>query len=511
MNSPSTNQHRSAQASFARAGLFSLLGAGVSASLGFALSLLLARSLGDRGYGAMLQAIAIFSIALSFGRLGMDSAALWVCARSQSFTRQRLRSAVRMMLRWTALGSAAAAAVVCGVGWILRSSSNADARDVGTSLLASGWALPFAGVLLVVLSASRGLGAIKPYVLVGNVGLPVSRIGGAAVAAWAGWQVAGQSFVWAAATVLLVVVAVLVFRVQLQGARSADVSGSDEAGSRGEISRYAVGRTISAVLEQGLLHLDVVLVGILAGSAAAGVYGGAIRFVAAGLIADVAIRAVVAPRFGTLIQRRKFGELQALYRISAVWLVLLSAPVYLALAFFAPAVLAWLGPEFVTGSSVLVILSMGTMVTLAAGNIHSILLMGGRSGLAAANKAAALGTNVVANLILIPRVGIVGAAWAWTAAMLLDAALATAEVRRYVGISPPIRAVLYPLVIAGVTFGVPAVMARALWGPTTGAMLAAIGLALGPYVAWCIIDRDRLGLSNLTEALRRQPIEAPPA
>ena len=49
-----------------------------------------------------------------------------------------------------------------------------------------------------------------------------------------------------------------------------------------------------------------------------------------------------------------------------------------------------------------------------------------------------LGTNVVANLILVPGIAsIVGAALAWAAAMLLDAALATIEVRRYVGISPP--------------------------------------------------------------------------
>ena len=57
-----------------------------------------------------------------------------------------------------------------------------------------------------------------------------------------------------------------------------------------EIRRYAVGRTISTGLGQEYFYLDVVLVGVLAGSAAAGVYGGAVRFVAAGLIAEVAIR-----------------------------------------------------------------------------------------------------------------------------------------------------------------------------------------------------------------------------
>ncbi len=509
MNSPSTNQQRAAQSSFARAGLFSFAGASVSALLGFSLQVLLARTLGDSDYGIVLQVIAVFSIALSFGRLGMDSTAVWVCARSQSISRSQLYSAVRIMLWWTLVGCSVAAAAVCGVGWWLRSSSDSDTRLFGTALLAAGWALPFAGLVLVVLSASRGLGAIKPFVLIGSVGLPLSRISGAALAAWAGWRVTGQSFVWAAAPAFLILIALPVLRSQLRQARVADVSESDVVGSRREIRRYAVGRTISTGLEQGLLYLDVVLVGVLAGSAAAGVYGGAVRFVAAGLIAEVAIRVVVAPRFGALIQRGEFGELQALYRLSAVWLVLLSSPVYFTLAFFAPVVLGWLGPDFTAGSAALAILSVGTMVTLAAGNIHSVLLMSGRSGLAAANKAAALGTNVVANLILVPRIGIVGAALAWAAAMLLDAALATIEVRRYVGISPQVRAVLYPLVIAGVSFGVPAAIARVMWGPTTAAMSMAVALSVGPFVAWCALDRERLGLSNLGRALRRRPVGSP--
>jgi O-antigen/teichoic acid export membrane protein len=250
-----------------------LVGAGVSAFLGFGLHLLLARTLGDRDYGIVLQVIAIFSIALSFGRLGMDSAAVWTCARSLSITRSRLHSAVRMMLWSTVAGCVVAAAAVSGAGWWLRSSGDSDAREIGTALLASGWALPFAGLVLVVLSASRGLGAIKPYVLLGSVGLPLVRISGAAIAAWVGWRVVGQSFVWAAAPAIVVVIALPVLRTQLRLAHSADVAESEEVGSRREIRRYAVGRTISAGLEQGLLYLDVVLVGVLAGSAAAGVYG----------------------------------------------------------------------------------------------------------------------------------------------------------------------------------------------------------------------------------------------
>lgn len=505
MNLTPTDNRDAVQATFARAGLFSLGGAVVGAVGGFALNLLLANVLGDSDYGAVLQAIAIFSIALSFGKLGMDSAAMWVCARSHALSRERLEAAARMMLAATVIGCGVGAIAVVGAGLALRASADPGTRQVGNALVSSGWALPFAGLVLVVLSASRGLGAIKPYVLLGSVGLSVVRIVGAGIVAIVGWKVAGQAFVWAGANVLIVLVAIPVLRRQLRRAQVSDEPVSSEAGSRREITRFALGRTISAGLEQGLLYLDIVLVGLIAGSAAAGVYGGATRFVAAGLIAEVGIRAVVAPRFGTLIHRGEFGELQALYRLSAVWLVLLSAPVYFILAVFAPVVLGWLGPDFVAGDTVLVILSFGTMLTLAAGNIHSVLLMGGFSGLAALNKAAALGVNIVANLVLVPWIGINGAAVAWTIAMLLDAAMATFEVRRRLDVNPQVGAILYPLLIAGVTFGVPAILVRSVWGATTLSMFLTIVLSTVPFATWCVLDRERLGLANLSAVLRRRP------
>lgn len=486
--------------------MFSLGGAAVSSVLGFAVNIVIARAVGDAGYGIVIQTIAVFSIALSLGKLGMDSASIWVSARAGSIEPHHLRSAVRFMLLASIAGCSIAALVVTVAGLTI-SGDDGGQSDLGPALVAAAWAIPAAGALLVVLSTSRGLGAIRPYVVLGNLALPGLRLVLAVGAGLLGWSAIGQSFAWAAPNAVIVIVALSVLRRQVRRVRFEPelVREHGEApADRRAITRYASGRTLSAGLEQGLLYLDVVLVGVLAGSAAAGVYGGATRFVAAGLIADVAIRVVVAPQFSLLIHQGKLRQLESLYRQAAVWLVLLSAPIYVTLAIFATTVLRWLGEEFSDGASALVILSFGTAITLAAGNIHSVLLMSGRSGLVAVNKAAVLLLNVVGNLVLVPMIGINGAAIAWTAAMLLDAAMASFEVRRFIGVRLHALAVMYPLLIAVVAYGVPGLLVRTLLGDSNLDLLLSVSVSTVLFLAWCGASRRSLGLDGLRELVRRR-------
>src|SRR5699024_6849766 len=75
------------------------------------------------------------------------------------------------------------------------------------------------------------------------------------------------------------------------------------SGLSARIGRYAAPRVVSESLSQLLVWLDVLIVGAIAGPAAAGVYGAATRIAAAGSLVDQAIRVVVAPIFSRLLHR----------------------------------------------------------------------------------------------------------------------------------------------------------------------------------------------------------------
>ena len=491
----------------ARQGAASFLGSATSAIMGFILTIVLARSLGDVGSGVVLQAIAVFTIVLSLARAGMDSAAVWIMPRLVAHDPDRIRSALGTMFLVTAISSTVCALAIAVLAPTFALSGDAHAGEVVRAVTVAGWFLPAGALLLVALAVTRGLGGIIPYVSVGSVGLPLVRPIVVWLVATAGGTFVAVTLAWAAPLPFALIAAVVVVRFQVRRhEKIASVRGTWRAipALRRSILSYALPRTVSAGLEQTLIWLDVIMVGVIAGSAAAGVYGGASRFVAAGLVIDTALRIVVSTRFSTLFFEKRFAEVEALYRVAATLLVLFGTPIYLILAVFAPLVLSWLGPGFDQGATALIILCVGATLAFTAGNIQSVLLMSGRSGWAAVNKGVVLLVNVTGNLVLIPLIGITGAALSWAFCMLLDATLATIEVRHFIGIRMGVGAVAYALLVPLATFGIPAIALRLMLGDTLRALILAVAAGAVLFISWCALDRKRLHLHDLRGDIRRR-------
>jgi O-antigen/teichoic acid export membrane protein len=493
----------------ARGGLLTFTGSGVSAVMGFAFTVILARMLGDSGSGVVLQAIGIFTIALSVARLGMDSTAVWIMPRQAQGDPSALRSTALYLL-----GAAAAAGLVGAVALHAGATAVADGTrgntsEVAHAVQAIAWFLPVASVLLVALSLTRGLGGLRTYVAVGSVGLPTARPILTAVVAGAGGTLAMVTLAWAIplAPALIVAIVVVMYQVKRREPReNARLSWRASRPMLTTLNSYAAPRTISAILEQSLMWLDVIIVGAIAGSAAAGIYGGAVRLVAAGIIIDTAIRVVVSPAFSALLHQGRSDTVQSLYRTAATWLVLFSSPVYIMLAIYSPLVLSWLGESFEAGADALVVLCLGALTTLMAGNIHSVLLMSGHSGWAAVNKLVAVAINIAGNLLLVPAIGILGAALAWSISVFVDAFLASIEVRKLVGVTADLRVVAYALIVPLISFGIPGVLARVVAGPSLLALLISLLIGTVAFAAWCRFSRERLSLSRLSLLARtRRP------
>lgn len=479
----------------ARGSAFSFIGSAVSAVLGLVLIIVLGRTLGDAGSGVVLQAVGTFTIAVGVARFGMDSASIWILPRML----QEDQSAVRATSAFLLVVSAAVGTVCMAV--LLIGAAIADAVNPGDPVTAAlrsiCWYLPVASVLLTALSATRAMGKVTAYVLVGNIALPVLRPLAIILAAGIGAGAVGAAVAWALPLVPCAIAGVLVVGYQVRRLGSRSRAGFLRGDVPGRIVRYAIPRVLSSSLEQLLIWLAVIVVGMIAGPAAAGVYGSASRFVAAGMIVDTALRVVVSPMFSVLLHRQDRKELEDVYRTATVWLVLFSAPVYLLLAIFSPVALSLLGDSFDDGEPVLIIMCIGAMVTFLAGNIHSVLLMSGRSGLAALNKAVAVGTNVILLFVLVPVWGISGAAIAWAIACALDALLASLQVRYVLHVHVSPLPGIYPLLVALLTIGVPALLSRVLIGTSWLGLSCAGAVGAVLFIVWCRLDRKRLRLADL--------------
>lgn len=484
----------------ARGGIISIVGAGTSAVMGFALTLVLARTYGDAGSGVILQAIAVFSIALGVARAGMDTAGIWILPRLALAEPARIRGAVMALLVPTAVVGTLLGLFTGLILPRLGLFSGPYESQVNSAIQVVSWFLPCGAVMMVALAATRGLGNVVPYTVVGAIAVPTSRPIAVLVAASMGGAAVAAALSWALPLAVGVVAALVALWIRVkEHERRAGLHGillPTRAVNR-SIWKFAAPRWLSSGIEQSIVWFDVILVGALAGAGAAGVYGAASRFVTAGLIISTAMRMVISPRFSALLSENKIFAVQKLYSTTVTWIVLLGAPIYGLFMFFAPTILGWLGEDFQRGSTALIILCLGAISSLLAGNVDSVLMMSGRSGWMLANKSVVLAVNVGANLILLPRYGITGAAVAWAFSMFLDAVLASVETRIFIGVRFDAPRVFYALMVAALSVVPASLGTLLLMGATTAACLSAGVLTAVILVAWCWFDRRRLGLKDL--------------
>jgi O-antigen/teichoic acid export membrane protein len=246
--------------------------------------------------------------------------------------------------------------------------------------------------------------------------------------------------------------------------------------------------------------LDVLLVAVLASPSQAAIYAAASRFITAGTLVLQALRVAIAGDVSASLARRDTERVGLVYSTASQWVVLSSWPLYLVMAVFAPTVLRVFGESYPAGSHALTVLCVAMLVNLAAGNVGTVLLMGGRSTWVLMDKGAALAINVGANLVLVPRFGITGAAVAWAAAIVLDSVLAFGQVRWGMRIGASLHGMILAGILALGCFAAVPLLVRSVGGSSLIAMATAVAVSATLYLPLVWLRRDDFGARVLLDA-----------
>jgi O-antigen/teichoic acid export membrane protein len=125
----------------------------------------------------------------------------------------------------------------------------------------------------------------------------------------------------------------------------------------------------------------------------------------------MAFQTLYLPAASRLYARGERGQLSALYWQTALWMSVLSFPLFVCTFSFArPMALALYGPRYLDSASVLSLLSFGYFVNTALGFNGLTLKTFNRLRVTVSIDISAVVLNIVLNLLLIPRWGAVGAA-----------------------------------------------------------------------------------------------------
>ena len=184
---------------------------------------------------------------------------------------------------------------------------------------------------------------------------------------------------------------------------------------------------------------DKVMLGIFLNAREVGIYSIATALVAFVTIFLQSTNQIFAPTIAELHASRQNELLLSLYQTLTKWVFGLTMPLAFVIMIFARPLMEIFGREFGEGWPVLVIATLGQLVNCGVGSVGQLLLMSGQQQKMVRVQAIVVPLGIAINWLLIPRLGLVGAAVAASATNILLNALWLRDVQRSLSILPSRR------------------------------------------------------------------------
>ena len=402
--------------------------------LSFLAQLLLARVLGVEGYGTYAYVLAWVAVLVTFSTLGFQKTLLRFVAAYQA--RQEwalLRGVIRYAEARIALAGLAIALV--GVS-VVTAFGERIAPDLAHCFLIGLIAVPVIALAQTHSWVVRALGLVAAALVPELLFRPalLLLIVGAAMLAGAKVGAAFAMGVTLAAATMALAVVHLAFR-RVRPDHADPVMPLDR---RAEWRRSAAALFALAGFQILFNQAGVLMVGFLADTATAGIYAVTCRFADLTAFALAAINLVFAPSISALHARGEHRPLQAMVTLTARWISLSSLMIGLPFLLFAEQALRLFGEAFVVGANALRILVIAQILTATAGSVSYLMTMTGHERQAAVSFGCATAVHVILNAVLIPELGLNGAATARALALVAFSVAAIVLVWRALRIVPSV-------------------------------------------------------------------------
>ena len=404
-----------------------------SAALVFALQVFLARVMQLEDYGSYVTMWTWLVMLGAFAPLGFAESAVRFVPRYRARNRHGSAHAFWSFgLRTVLLASLAMA----GTAAIIAAAGGLHQSRVGIIALLLAAGLPFLGIQNYLEGTSRAHGWFKLTSIPIYVARPLLIMAGCGAVLMSGYTLNLITVGSVVVAAMAMVTVFLLFTVT-RSMRRAPQPESPQAvtGSRRVWFKASVPLMMVSGVEDLLIYSDVLLLGALLQPDDVSIYFAAARALALANFVYYAFYFVSARGFSVVnaladkqkLQETVWATTRATFWFTALAVVgtLLAGP-WLLMAF---------GPAFEAGFPVMIILGIGLIARGASGQAAELLITTGRQRHILVAGLTALGFNIALSLILIPLLGIVGAAWATAAAMAVRAVMLGVSVRRTSGIS----------------------------------------------------------------------------
>jgi O-antigen/teichoic acid export membrane protein len=271
---------------------------------------------------------------------------------------------------------------------------------------------------------------------------------------------------------------------------------------------YALPLAIAELVNSALGQLNVIVLGKFRPAEDVGVYAAAAALAGAISFLRGAFDTVVAPIAAEAWQSGDRPRLAATIKLYSRTILTFAVPFCGLLVVGGPTLLALHGPGFVRGTTTLAILSVGHVLNASGGITGWVLLASGRSRTLLANNLAIFVLNVALCLLLVPPLGMIGAALASALSIAVIQVVMAIEAH-FIARASPLSAGTFRLAVLGAALLAGELAAdRALGGPPAlrAGLVIVAGAAAFVGLAYALgrrEDRETLAALLLLDRGRR--------
>ena len=370
---------------------------------------LLARWVGIEYLGIYALANSITLISEVLGKMGIESGVMRFVSRLNIDTDSiRIQKIIVSALKMTASFSLIIMiSLIFSARYIV--TQILDAPPILTmALMVFAVAIPFNALTSVSAFATQGFKRLKYKTLVTQFLNPTLLLVSMILCFW----FFSKESAIIAPTLITGVIVFFVMIILLKRVSGVTINQIRQARFDTELLKFSYPLMFVIILQTFMHWMDILMLGYFTDAATVGLYHPAIR--TAGLLNAIIVSfvSIYAPIMSQLHNEGDFSEMSHLYKLVSRWMITFAIPVSLIFIIYPSKIMLLFGPDYMAGSSVLVILTVATFIQAALGAASPALGMSGYTRLTLWNSLGAFILNIVLNVVLIPKYGIIGAAWA---------------------------------------------------------------------------------------------------
>lgn len=431
--------------------IISFVGMGYGQIIRYIFTIVLARLVGVSYLGLYSLGNSITTLASVFAKAGLDVGLMrFISGRNLDQDSEKIRFDIYSSLKIGILFSLLVMIVMIGIsGWMVENIFR-ESSLLKNVLIVNAIAIPFITINLISIHATQGFQLLKYKIFIEYILNPTILL-------------LGVLFIYFTLSAELAIVLPLLLAsvicsifssLFLKNIINVNILKVWKSEMNNKILLFSLPIMFTVILGTMLHWLDIIMLGYFTNAETVGLYHPVVRTAGIQNTILIAFSGIFSPMFSKYFAQDDKQRMQHIYRLVTRWIFTMLVPIFIFILLFSKKILLLFGPEFLPVSDILILLTIGTSIFALFGIGGSVLVVSGYQKLNLTNTLMATILNIVLNIILIPKYGLAGAAWATVISLTFIAIIRLIETQILLNINPFYLKNLKAVFAGLITFGI---------------------------------------------------------